>query len=372
MTLTLLDNVNLAVQGVSAACREWRRWRIAPQRDAVRVFYGSDHILGAKGEPTYGGLVKILDLLPYFPNTPRGANILYLVSSSRPVGALNMAQCAKRAGAKVVINQNGVGYPGWHGPGWERFNAPLSELLGLADHVLYQSKFCKISADRYLGMAKCGWEVLQNPVDTSVFVPPAHRISLAKEVVLLLAGSHGQLYRIRTALQTLAYVRAAGLPARLIIAGRFYWQRNHAACVNDMLSLARELGAEGQVQWVGAYTQAEAVRLFQGAHVLVHPVYNDACPRLVVEAMACGVPVVYSASGGTPELVGSEAGEGVSAPLDWEQMHPPSAEELSAAVLKVCERWEEFSRNAYQRAVTCWDVKPWVERHRKVFEELMQ
>ena len=86
--------------------------------------------------------------------------------------------------------------------------------------------------------------------------------------------------------------------------------------------------------------------------------------------MACGLPVVYSASGGTPELVGDDAGQGIPAPLDYERDHPPEAAELAEAVTAVAERLDERAAAARERALG-FDRQAWVERHREVFAQLV-
>jgi glycosyltransferase involved in cell wall biosynthesis len=68
---------------------------------------------------------------------------------------------------------------------------------------------------------------------------------------------------------------------------------------------ARELKLQDHVTFTGSYTQQQAVDIYRGADVLLHTQYNDACPSVVLEAMACGLPVVYSNSGGVGELVGA-------------------------------------------------------------------
>jgi glycosyltransferase involved in cell wall biosynthesis len=48
----------------------------------------------------------------------------------------------------------------------------------------------------------------------------------------------------------------------------------------------------------------ELADLLRSADAFVFASEHEACPNAVLEALACGLPVVYRASGGTPELVG--------------------------------------------------------------------
>ncbi len=334
----------------------------------VRVSYGL-RAMPTPGECTGGGIVKLLDLARLFPDCRTDANILYLVSSSLPPYAPALVREAKKAGANVILNQNGVAYPAWDGPAYDVTNRPLRKVLEQADHVFYQSAFCKLSADRYLGPAKNGCEILHNAVDTSIFHPrPVPRTS--NSIMLLVAGSHCLFYRIESALKTLALLRAEGVEARLMIAGRFAWRPRADEAQRELDTAARELKVAPWVEVVGPYSQTEAVNLFQRADILLHTQVNDSCPRLVLEAMACGVPVVYSASGGTPELVGDAAGRGISTPLDWEHLRLPEATDLAKAVLAVMADHQAYAQGARKLAVTRFDVKPWCDRHRHVFSRL--
>ena len=98
----------------------------------------------------------------------------------------------------------------------------MRELLALADHVFYQSTFCKVSADRFAGPTAAPWEILHNAVDTVVFTPAAKRP--ARPLTLLLAGSHHHWYRYEAAVKTVAELRRRGQQVLLIVAGRLAWR----------------------------------------------------------------------------------------------------------------------------------------------------
>jgi glycosyltransferase involved in cell wall biosynthesis len=98
---------------------------------------------------------------------------------------------------------------------------------------------------------------------------------------------------------------------------------------------------------------------------------NDPCPSLVIEAMACGLPVVYPASGGVVELVGDEAGVGVPHPDSWERDEPPSAEALAAGVFRVLDDLSGYGTAARRRAVERFALGPWLDRHAALFAELV-
>jgi glycosyltransferase involved in cell wall biosynthesis len=87
------------------------------------------------------------------------------------------------------------------------------------------------------------------------------------------------------------------------------------------LEIAEKLGVSNFISLIGKYSQTEAPMIYKNANVLIHLKYLDPCPNVVIEGMASGLPVIYSDSGGTKELVKGVAGTPIKSVINFEQ--PP-------------------------------------------------
>jgi glycosyltransferase involved in cell wall biosynthesis len=351
-----------------SAARAGRYWRATSRwgrllvsgraKPGIRVFYGHDRV-PRPGERAAGGTAKAQKLAERFPNHPTDFSIVYLGTTWLPRDLGPLLHVARRRHATIVVNQDGVAYPGWAGDRTDVLNEPLRRAVLAADHVVYQSEFSKRSADEFLGEPSGTWEVLHNAVDTSHFTPAEE--SPAGGPVLLLGGDQTQEYRLDLALRTLAALRARRPEAQLIVTGRL---------VSPIEPLLDELGLHECVHFVGGYDQRDAPAVFRRAHVLLHTKVQDPCPTLVLEAMSCGLPVVHPASGGTTELVADIAGVGVPHPVSWEHDEPPAPDALADAVVRVLDDLPRYSAAARERAVERFSLEPWLDRHAEIFERL--
>jgi UDP-glucose:(heptosyl)LPS alpha-1,3-glucosyltransferase len=113
----------------------------------------------------------------------------------------------------------------------------------------------------------------------------------------------------------------------------------------DYRSLARDLGIEKRVKFCGF--RADPKDAYFGADFLIHPTFYDPCSLVVLEALACGLPVITTQYNGAAELFPDEAGTVVNDPHD--------ATALAAAIAKACDPvYRAGARVAARAAASAW------------------
>jgi glycosyltransferase involved in cell wall biosynthesis len=112
----------------------------------------------------------------------------------------------------------------------------------------------------------------------------------------------------------------------------------------------RVVGAAGwggvDVDTVGFVDDDELARLYRGAQCLVYPSLYEGFGLPVLEAMACGTPVVTSATGATAEVAGEAA----------VLVDPLDVEAIAAGIREAIERRDELRAAGLERASRfTWD-----------------
>jgi glycosyltransferase involved in cell wall biosynthesis len=352
-----------------AAIFKWFNVGINKHQEKPVLYFGKT--IPASSGYVNGGAVKLQRLQNFFEADKSRCNILYLVSSKSPLGAGSLIKTAKSRGIRFVWNQNGVSFPASMPEKWDKINKKMAELLHQSQYVVYQSYFCKRSADTFLGKYNGKSEIIYNCVDTKLFKPDLEKIN-SKPFTILLAGNIYRKSKFDLAAKVFYELKKNIKDAQMIIAGNIHWLgSNKKECMAHVHETLHKFNIRNDTLLFGAYSQKQAPAIYNSADVLIHPKNMDPSPGLVVEAMSCGVPVVFSKSGGTPELVGEKAGIGIETQENWEKTYLPDPDLLAKAVLQIAENKEEYSKAARERAVKLFSIDLFVDKHRNIFNKLL-
>ncbi len=112
---------------------------------------------------------------------------------------------------------------------------------------------------------------------------------------LLFVGNLSARKGVPELLRALAMAPLASMPLRLTLAG--------GGDVSGYRALAQALGLGERVRFEGWAPQAQVARLMAQADLLVLPSHDEGLPLVILEALACGVPVVCTPVGEIPHVL---------------------------------------------------------------------
>lgn len=158
------------------------------------------------------------------------------------------------------------------------------------------------------------------------------KYNLPEEFVLYLGG-YDVRKNVSALLHAFTWVSATlGSQFPLVLAGQL--PQKDTAFFPDPMRIARELGIEEFIIKPGWIDEADKPLLYAAATVFVYPSRYEGFGLPVLEAMACGTPVVTTNATSIPELAGPAAF----------QLDPSDTKHIAAPIIRLCT--EEESNDA--------------------------
>jgi glycosyltransferase involved in cell wall biosynthesis len=191
---------------------------------------------------------------------------------------------------------------------YRRMNYPRSARA--ADAIIINSESLRSEIQRYLKVDERKLKLIYEAVDHDLFKPGdagEARTSVAQYGVtkpfILFVSSLWRYKNCDGLLRAWALARGELGERQLVIVGAGR-DEDYLASLH---SLAAELGIAREVVFVGGVPLEETVHFYRAADLFVYPSLNETFGLPILEAMACGCPVVTSDASAMPETAGGAA-----------------------------------------------------------------
>ena len=297
----------------------------------------------------FNGLVCAHSVLPYLETFQPDLILSYYVY---PEGYAAIS-AGKRLGVPVIL--------GAIGSDINRIPDSISAFLARkalreASFVLTVSEHLREQAIR-LGASLERSRAVRNGCDTSVFRiadRSAARTALgidAESEVVVFVGWIAPTKGLRELVDAMKSLRVSHPRLQLFCIGEGAFQA-------EMEARAIHAGLRDRIRFLGRRSSLEVASWLAAANIFCLPSYAEGCPNSVIEALACGRPVVATNVGGIPELVNSESGILV-APQDSEALADALKQALSrrwdeARISQHSQRgWDEVAEETRQICMQC-------------------
>jgi len=290
-------------------------------------------------------------------------SVILVIGGTRHIGVLREA---KRNGVRIVQRLNGMNWVHRQTrTGIKHFlraevnNWILKTIRGMADQIVYQSEFTQGWWTRVYGQTKQPGRVIYNGVNLDVFnplgpgTPPQD-----KARILLVEGNLGSGYEggLDSAVQMVKLLmQRQSMPVELMVVGQ----------VPAKLQIGY-IGCGVDIVWKGLVKREAIPAIDRSAHVFFSSDINAACPNSVIEALACGLPVIGYDTGSLSELVTSECGAVARYGGDPWKLQKPDIHALADAAQLALTNQPQKRTHARYRAEDMFNIERIVDQYLEV------
>jgi glycosyltransferase involved in cell wall biosynthesis len=280
----------------------------------------------------------------------------------------------KRKGIRIVQRLDGMNWvhnvlnTGWRH--WLRStygNFILSSIRSsLADRIVYQSAFSQEWWERRRGITPCPSSVIHNGVDLESFSPGEERTSDGRSIRLLMVEGSllgGYEFGLQNAVNiaaNIAHSHHGEKEIELIVVGRV------SNNIREHWDGWMEENAKNEpfiINWKGVVPHSLIVKVYRDADIFFSADVNAACPNSVIEAMACGSPVISFDTGALSELLNNGGGVVVPYGADPWKLERPDYYSMSEAAVRIIDDLDHYRKSARLRAEEAFDLNIMVDRY---------
>lgn len=207
---------------------------------------------------------------------------------------------AKKMGKPFVLRMDGVPEDSRNsGRGTRR----MVEYALQADFIVYQTEFVKRTVGRILHDlgVNAPSRIIYNGVDTEKFTPKGGKLPLEGNLKILHVNYRkDNNKRVEEVVQMYRELWTYRKDANLILMGRY---------PTEWMQYGMGFFAGERFKPLGIVTDdSYKAMVMRSCDVFFYPSYADPAPNVVLEAMACGLPIYYQAYGGVHEMVPAKGG----------------------------------------------------------------
>ncbi|HHS50409.1 MAG TPA: glycosyltransferase family 1 protein [candidate division Zixibacteria bacterium] len=209
----------------------------------------------------------------------------------------------KTPSAVTVHDLSAQFFPSHHSLKHRLSQAFLKPSIKRADAIIAVSKATADEIARYRPSYAGKVRVVHNGVDERFTPAPLSEIECIRvkfglpERFILFVGTLEPRKNVQRLVEAFAEIRHR-VPQKLIIAGGKGW------LYDDIFASVRQLGIEDSVMFIGYVPFEDLPALYSSADVFCYPSLYEGFGLPVLEAMACGTPVVTSNLSSMPEVAG--------------------------------------------------------------------
>ena len=182
------------------------------------------------------------------------------------------------------------------------FRSWVPPLLRSCRHVLTNSQFTAREIQRCTGLPDSGITVTPLGYDEQMFKPGLSSQDSNERPYFLHVGQQYPHKNLRLLIQAFAQLAERYFDLRLVLAGK-----PHPTETPVLKALVQELGLQDRVEFRSYVPYTDLPDLYRGALAFVYPSLWEGFGLPILEAMACGTPVITSYGSGTEEVAGAAA-----------------------------------------------------------------